>query len=367
MLLQLSLFLFAYLALLIYQNNGNHTQKRQGYVTFLIVLLVLQSALRNLAVGEDTFSYAMEWEKHGAQTWHEIWQAVVSTYVYGEGKDAGYFIVIKLLNYIIPNFRCFLFVYATFLFIAMFRLVDRHLTSLPQIYLAFCLYQVLFYSFFSVTGIRQGMATIVTFWGMQWIYENKLMKFTVAILLASLIHKSVLIFLPFYFIAKFPKSHFLLMASLIAMPFLFPVARTIATFLVDISGAEQYRMYAESDMETGGATSFLIMMIVISILCLCAKIKNKESIPDSVINALAMAVLFTPMMWVDTSLMRVIQYFSIFALIGLPLAITNLPVGRNIRSTVYWVIMLVFIITTIRHNYVYGFFWEQMKLPDWYY
>lgn len=365
--LQLCLIIIAFIAFIFYKSNGDTVKVRHNYVTFLIILLVLQSALRHLAVGEDTYSYSVEWDKHGVQSWSEIWQNFIATYVYDEGKDAGYAVVIKLLNYILPNFRWFLFVYAIVLFVSLFRLVERHLTSFPQIFMSFCLYQVLFYSFFSTTGMRQGMATIVTFWAVKWIQENKLWRFVIAILLASLIHKSVLLFLPFYFIAKSPRSKVLLVLSLASMPLLFPFAGAIASFLVDISGAEQYRAYTEHEAETGGAVSFLIMIVFISVLALYTKNKKEDSIPNYVINALALAVFFTPMMWVDTSLMRVIQYFSIFSLIGLPLAVEHLPVDKTTRSIVYWGLMAVFVFTTIRHNYVYGFFWEDMKLPTWYY
>lgn len=365
--LQLCLFIIAFIAFIFYKSNGDTEKIRHNYVTFLIILLVLQSALRHLAVGEDTYSYSREWIQIGAMSWSDIWQNIIATYVYGVGKDAGYAVVIKLLNYILPNFRWFLFVYAIVLFVSLFRLVERHLSSLPQIFMSFCLYQVLFYSFFSTTGMRQGMATIVTFWAVKWIQENKLWRFVIAILFASLIHKSVLLFLPFFFIAKFPKSKTLLVLSLASMPILFPFAGSIASFLVDISGAEQYRAYAEHDADTGGAVSFLIMIVFISVLALYTKNIKEDSIPNYVINALALAVFFTPMMWVDTSLMRVIQYFSIFSLIGLPLAVEYLPVDKASRSIVYWGLMVVFVITTIRHNYVYGFFWEDMKLPTWYY
>lgn len=364
--LQLVLFIIAFLGLEFYRRQGNTKIVRHKYVTLLIVLLVLQSALRHLAVGEDTYSYSLEWYQHGAQSWSEIWQSFIATYVYGEGKDAGYAVIIKLLNYVLPNFRWFLFIYAIVLFVSLYRLVEKNLTSLHQIYLSFCLYQVLFYSYFSTTGMRQGMATIVTFWAIRWIQENKLFYFIIAISLASLIHKSVLLFLPFYFIAKIPNTRWVLMASLVSTPFLFPFARIIASFLIDFSGAEQYRGYAESEMDTGGAVSFLVMIYASAIISLYTKIKNKESIPDYVINALALSAFFTPMMWVDTSLMRVIQYFSIFLLIGLPLAIEHLPASNSVKSIVYVSFIIVFVLTTIRHNYVYGFFWEEMKLPSWY-
>lgn len=360
---QLFLMILALLVCLVQETQGNSRDNRHRYVTFLIILLVLQSALRHLTVGVDTYSYSIEWEVHGNEPWSMIWQRFYDVYVLGEGKDAGYMLLLKLLYYIIPSFRIFLFVFAICFFIPLFRLVEKHLFSLRQIYLSFCLYQVLFYSFFSITGMRQGIATIATFYCFYLIQENKFFKFMIILCVASFIHKSVLLFLPFYFIAKIPQSKYFLIAVLVAFPILFGLGRQFALFMVDFSGAEQYRAYAESEMETGGAVNFMVLMLTIAILTWNAKRRNIDSIPDSIVNAMALAVIFTPMMWVDMSLMRVIQYFSIFSLIALPLAIDNFSANRSLNSMLYWSLWIVFIAVTIRHNYEYAFLWDTVNTP----
>lgn len=363
--LQLILVFLALFVCVNYEQGGDTPKKRHDYVTFLIVLLVLQSALRNLAVGSDTYSYYMDWEyTKDNRTWSWIWQNFYNVYILGEGKDAGYHFLMKAIQIICPYFRVFLFIVAIAFFVPLYRYIETELKSLKQLYISFCIYQVLFYSFFSITGIRQTIATIATIYGIKFIKERKLVPFVLIILVASLVHKSVLIFLPFYFIARIPLGKISLLASIAALPVIFPFARSIAVLLATVSSSDQYMMYAESDWETSGARNFLIFIVAGGLLTLSAKYKNKQLIPDFICNAMALAIIFTPMMWVDPSLMRVIQYFSIFALIAIPLSLDAWSFNRKGVNVIYVVFWLVLLITIVRHNYEYGFLWDTMQFGE---
>ena len=365
--LQLFLMALAYLVMTTYQRRGDTSVSRHRYVTFLIWVLVLQSALRHLDVGVDTASYCRDFEyTRDFRTWDVIWQNFYDVYVQGEGKDAGYWLLMKAFSTVCPSFRIYLFCVAICFFVPFYRLVEKKLTSLKQLYMSFCVYQVMFYSFFSITGIRQTIATIATFYCVKFIEERKLWKFVAVLVLAGFIHKSVFLFLPFYFILKYANSRVVLLGSLCSLPFVFGVARQLATFMVDISGAETYRMYAESEMDTGGAANFLVFMVAAAVMTLIAKYKNPDKVSDLLTCAMALAVFFTPMMWVDTSLMRVIQYYSIFTVIAIPLSIDCISSNPETRRQLYIVLIVVFLLTTIRHNYDYAFFWEEMQLEQQY-
>lgn len=354
--------LFVYIEL---EKGGDTQKKRHQYVTFLIVVLVLQSALRNLAVGSDTYSYYLDWEytkEH--RTWSWIWQNFYNVYVLGEGKDAGYHFLMKAIQIISPSFRVYLFIVAIAFFVPLYRYIETELKSLKQLYLSFCVYQVLFYSFFSITGIRQTLATIATIYGIKFIKEQKLIPFIITILVASLVHKSVLIFLPFYFIARIPVGKVSLLVGIAGLPIIFPFARRIAVILATVSSSDHYMMYAESDWETIGAQNFLLFILASGLIILAAKFKNKAIVSDYICNAMALAIFFTPMMWVDPTLMRVIQYFSIFVLIGVPLSLDVWSVNRKNVNVIYALFWFALMITIIRHNYDYGFLWDTMQLGE---
>ncbi len=364
--LQLFLFFFSYIIYLEYKKNGDTPKNRHRYVTFLIWVLVLQSALRHLAVGSDTFSYYRDFEyTRDYRTWEWIWQNFYDVYVLGEGKDAGYLLLIKVFGTICPSFRIYLFCVAICFFVPFYRMIEKELTSLKQLYMSFLVYQVMFYSFFSITGIRQTLATIATFYGVKYIKEQKMWRYILVIFIASFVHKSVFLFLPFYFIVKLPFDRTALLVSICSLPVVFGLARPLATFMVDFSGAETYRQYAESDM-AASANNFLIFITAAAAMTLVAKYKNPDKISVMITYAMTLAIVFAPMMWVDTSLMRVIQYYSIFTVIAIPLSIDYVSTDIKLKHLLYNIIVVVFILTTIRHNYNYAFLWQDMKLEAQY-
>lgn len=359
--LQLFLMFLCFIVCMQYERIGDNKRNRHSYMTFIIWILILQSALRNLSVGVDTFSYYKDFVyTYEYRTWQVVWQNFYDVYILGEGKDAGYWLLMKAFSSVCPFFLPYLFFIAIIFFYPLCRLAEKYLYTMKQLFMFFCVYQVLFYSFFSITGLRQTIATVATFYGVKYILERKLWRFVLVLFIASFIHKSIFLFLPFYFIAHLPKSKTLLLGTICSLPLVFGFARPIAVLLATYSGSQHYMMYAESDMDTGGAASFLMFIVGASILTFLAKKRCPYMIPDIVVHAMSLALLFTPMMWVDMSLMRVIQYYSIFSLISLPLSIDNLGLNRSGRNIVYWGFMFILIFTTIRHNYEYAFFWQDM-------
>ena len=193
-----------------------------------------------------------------------------------------------------------------------------------------------------------------------------MVKFIVVILLASFIHKSVLIFLPFYFLSKLTKVKLILLISMISIPFIMPFSRSFAILLSSFSVSSNYMSYAESDYQTSGAVNFLILILLCGILVYLSKRKFPLLISDYVVVAIALAIIFTPLVWVDPSLMRVVQYYSIFMLIALPKAIENLKYRGINREMIYLIFIIVLISTIIKNNTSYAFFWQDMALESVY-
>lgn len=361
--LQVLLIFFAFILFLRYKTIGDSVYTRHNYITWLIALLIIQSGLRHFAIGDDTFAYFRFFEELKKESWEEVFHHFYEVYVLKIGKDAGFQLLEKVFQVFCPDFQLFLIAVAAAFFIPFYRMVERYLPSLRMVFMSFCIYQALFYSFFSITGIRQVVAAIATIIGVKFIEERKLLNFFIVIILASFIHKSVLIFLPFYFLANFKKSNLVLICSLCSLPVIFPFARGISRMMVSISGSDVYTMYSESDYETSGAQNFVILMVFSTICLIIAKWKNPGRIPNLVVNAMSLALIFTPLTWVDPSLMRVVQYFSIFLVIGLPLALDNIGMDKFMFKLTYLGITSLLLYTIIRRSYEYAFFWENMKLP----
>ena len=128
------------------------SQRRQ-YITVVTILLILQSGLRNWAVGADTYQYYSRFERIKYDTWSLIYNDFIDYYLYNIGKDTGYEVFQKLAQYIVPNYQLFLLLIAIIFFLAMGNFIYRNTTRISDAVLAFVLYSCLFFSFFSDTKV----------------------------------------------------------------------------------------------------------------------------------------------------------------------------------------------------------------------
>lgn len=362
--LQLLLILISFVVMANIQNKGDTPNRRHRYVVFLTVLLILQSALRHLAVGADTYAYYLKFIDVQNESWSSIFRGMYDNYILNEGKDTGFKLLEKIFASVFPSFRIFLFFVAICFFIPLCKLAEKTLKSCYQLFLFFCLYQAIFYDFFSVTGLRQTLATVALLVGINYIEDNKFLRFLIIALIASLIHKSALLIIPFYFIAKLPKSKYVLLIALLVLPLIIPRARELAQVMVEVSASEQYMHYINDSYETRGAQNFLLFLSAGSILIIYSKWRNNSSIPDLFVNACALGLIFAPLTWVDPTLMRVGQYFSLLALMAIPLAVDDISANIKIKEILFISFIILMVLTIIRHNADYSFFWNEMRLGE---
>lgn len=345
--------------------DDNRTRK--NYIIFCCVLLILQSGLRNVAVGADTYGYKLSFEAIERRSWSDIFENFYRVYVLGIGKDAGYPLIEKIFRLLSDNYQIYLIAIAIFFFYSFGRFVYQNTNSLRSMFIAMCVYQVFFYGFFSITGIRQTIATALILFSYELLIKRKLIPFLFLCFIAAFIHKSALLFIPFYFLANFKYPIKALSIVLISLPVVFVLIRPIARFLTSFSFSQSYANYANSTYETQGAQMFLVYMLVIAIGILYLKQRFKQADENTyrTLNGFCLALFFTPLTWVDPSMMRVVMYYSIFTLFLLGDLVDCFNSEYNKSSNnILILILVVFGIVLVRRNADYAFFWEQMTLGD---
>lgn len=351
------------------RNRLSQDDAVKKFVSFACILLILQSGLRNVAVGDDTYAYSLHFETVRHESWHNIFISFKRVYEAGVGKDPGYMIFVKLVSLVVSEYQIYLIVIATLFFISFGRLLRIFCHSIYDVFIGITLYEVLFYGFFSITGIRQTIAISILFFGVSFIINRKLIPFLLTCLLAATIHKSSLIFIPFYFIAHYKKPPKLLGIIIPCLPLIFAVTRPFAQFLTSFSFSESYAVYANSEYETSGAQMFLVYMLAISVMVLVCR-KEINSATDKTklcYNAFSLGVLFTPLIWVDPSLMRVVMYFSVFSTFFLGGLVRTFHKKIGISLGLFsFVMIVIFMMIIIKRGYEYAFFWQYMSLPDHY-
>lgn len=353
----------------VYKSNANSDAIRKRYIWIICTLLVFQSGLRNVAVGDDTYNYYETFKSVSQIPWNHIQESVIEYYQYGEGKDPGYLVFQKVIQYISVDYQIFLFIIAIVFFFSLGNFLYKNTTRLIDVVIAFIIYSVLFYSFYSITGIRQTLATAFTLYSYEFVKKKKIIPFLVLVLIASTLHKSSLIFIPFYFICRVKKEKYIFTGILLLFPVFFIFKDIMSDYLSVLGGYEYY-----GQQEGEGTFTFTALFIFISLTALIRRksiIKNNPA-AKNYYNAFAIALVFLPLSYINANALRIIMYFSIFMLLFIPEIINSFKeISNKIRIDISIVTILLLVSLFVKSNWdsqmPYGFYWEQMHLPRHYF
>jgi transmembrane protein EpsG len=140
--------------------------------------------------------------------------------------------------------------------------------------------------------------------------------------------------------------------------------RAFAIWLASLSFSDLYMMYAESTYKSGTYT-FTALILLIAFFGWIFMKPVLEANPGSFryFNAMAIAIVLTPLTWVDPSLMRVVQYFSVFMLVLIPAivnAVITYPVALRTWTYAIMIAALIYLIAKVGLDY--KFMWQPMKV-----
>ncbi len=325
-------------------------------------LWILISGLRGLSVGEDTFAYKNDFIAYSNTPWTVLINNVLLKISnvdnmlegYQINKDPGFRLLTKIMSIVAPTFQLYLILVAVIFMSLLGRFLYKN-TEKP--FLGFILFDCLFYSFYAITGIRQTLATaLIVLVGYDYIKERKILKFLILSLIAFLIHKSSICFMPFYFLCKIKinKISIGLFSLLIVLSFIYRYQ--MMNFLSTFMGYEQYnRQYDNGN----GPVTFTMLVLAVFIFCCVFMKKMKENDGEFELKfiALSMSLFFMPLAFIDPSAMRVAYYYALFLMILMPdvVRIFDERQQRLITSAITCAMVLLL----ISNNPVYKFYWME--------
>lgn len=330
-------------------------KSRRKYITFSAIVLGLQSALRNVAVGADTYNYYLKFEAVKSTTWQEVFKSFPDTYLYGDGKDPGYLLLEKIFQIFSGDFRVFLFLISIVFFYAYAKLLLRYTNNTLEVLTANLGYLALFYGFYSITGLRQTLSVALSILFLFSFIDKNYKKCILLFIVAFIIHKSSIFLLLVPVLYSVNKSKLLLYLYSIAFV-VFLIGRNYFVNLALV--ASEYEA-----VEIPLPILLDVFYFVIS-LFLWNRLKfekNREIL--SLFNVFCLTFAWIPLLGNDSPLMRVILYFNIYVLVLLPRAIARTSFYRN---ELFFCINIFFMYYAIKSHSEYKFFWENMQLLDHY-
>lgn len=328
-------------------------RSKNKLVLFSCILLTLYSGLRHLCVGPDTPNYYYNFREVFDLSWTEIFNRFLDS---SEFRDPAYRLVVKVFTLFFPNWQLYLMAIASLYYYSMGKLWKRYINSMEGVLLAVMLVLVLF-AIISLSGIRQQITMAISMLMIPYIEEKKWKVVVPVVLLGSLIHVSLLIFLafiPFQYVRK-GNYRFYIGLSIVMIPVIAYFARVIVGFMASQLANEYYMGYAEKTSQ-GGAYAYVIMCSLISIF-LFANYSRLKKAPTFFSSALVLMTISFPLIVLDGTMIRIGQYFTIYMMLSLPFVIDMSVDRRNL----YGIMMIVLLYYILKSPSDYHFFWENVS------
>ena len=327
-----------------------NAQKRKLYIALMSINWILISGLRGLSVGADTLSYRRRFEHTLSTPWSELFENFYVVYVNEEGKDPGYAVFEKIVQIFTDNYQVYLVIVAAVFFIGLAFWISRYSSEPCMSYLIFSSF---LFGFYALTGLRQTIATVlVVFIGSKLIEKRKFLPFLLVVLVAFTVHKSAICFLPFYFLSRIPVNKKSILAVFCTTPILFLYNDQIFRVLGYLVG------YEYDEIENRGAYGFTFMYIAVTVVMLILLKYIREKCPHYKMyyNALFMGLLFLPLVFVNPTAMRVVQYYSLFLMLSVPEIVRAFD--KKTGSVIYTLMLVILFSASSVYNYEYVFFWQ---------
>lgn len=338
---------------IIFLGAKSSKRNKKIFCTLSTIQWVIISGLRHISIGADTLGYKVNrFDFTVYKTWGTIFEDFINIIFKGaSGKDPGYTLFEKFVQIFTTNYQIFLIVIAL-IFTIPFGIWVYKNSSEPCI--SFLIYSCLFYSFFSITGHRQAIATALAILiGYKFMKERKIVLFLIIIFLAYTIHKSAIVVLPFYFLCnkKITKKYLVLfgMFSVFVLVLGKVAYAPIARYL-------DYEIYLENTI--GGIGMYAFLMILVMIIGLWRMPIVLERNPDAnrIYNAMFIGTLGTLMALQNQSFMRFQQYYTLFIMLLIPEIIYSF--NKRDRKLVYYIGASLLILMFIKNDPQYLFFWQ---------
>lgn len=367
------IIIFIIVVLAIYFSSANpqvaYHVRRKRYVAFMVFVLALHSGLRNWAVGSDTYQYNNLWRQAQKLSWNKAIEQVLTF----SGKDPFYAFFQKVIQIFTTDYQVYLLIVGFFFMIPFGQWMYKNTSSIRHVMIGFIIYMGYFYGFYSITGIRQTLATAILFISYEHVVQRNFWRFIISVLIASLFHLSALVFLPLYLVVRFNVPKLVFAASVAVFPVVLYFKNFLALFFVTIFGVEErFGGYAEQ-YKTGGSfilTAFQVLIGIIGLLLMKKAVKDNHRV-GVMYNVFALALFFLPLQWVNPSAGRVAQYFAIVMIVWIPYLLDAFSTSSirplKFREIVYTFTAISFIWVTkfsIKTLDEYKFFWQFMKISN---
>lgn len=350
---------------------GTHDtlRSRKVYIIFCIAILAFVAAMRSpeymtRAYSIDTLNYKWSFEQAFHMGWDDFWNLIKQRYIEGGSEtDIGFMGFQKLIGLVTHDFHIYSLLADLIFFVPFGIILYRYTTSMKQLIFAFVFYVSLIQIYF-FGGARQIFAMGFDLMALLAILDRRKALTVVLFVIGVSLHFSSILFAVPLLMIWFGISPKLLKVMHIVCFVLFPIVllipNQIIVFLGNAVGMEKYAAYGEGAIQ-GGATTFIILIELLSLFCLIAIKKDHLAANTTIRNFYVMVPLitiFAPLIRSNGSMTRIALYYYLFLVLLVPYALDCMFIKKD-RSLAYVVAIGALSYLTLSGGGIsYYFFWQ---------
>ena len=327
--------------------EGRTNKQNKIIFIFFIILYILLGALRGPHVGSDTFGYINQIELLRSSSYSDIFTTFI--------KDPVAWAFFKLISSPFKTYTPYFFILQVIFWLSIGYALYKYSHNCLFALLIFVLFR---FSYFNMSGMRQGLALAITFYSFRFIIEKKSFKFIALVFLASLFHKSAILFLVVYFIKNTILHNNMKAILILIFTGLFIL---IAPEVLESLVADDFIYHNYLNSESGSNIYlFILNVLSFTILYFNMRKNKKDNVLNTLFNLSLISMCFSLFSLDNDIAFRVAMYFGFF----IPIALTNINITKKGKQT-YPIIIpviaicIIYVITGIPKGLIpYNFFWE---------
>lgn len=335
--------------------NITSRNKQKKTVIWCGMILFLYAALRAFSVGTDVVGYVSIYQAVQYMSFKEIF--ISNTTI---SRDPIFYCFLKLLTYLNKDPQFILIVIAAIVAICISIFIYKNSVN---VILSFVMFIGLRYFSFTLTGLRQAIAWSLVMLSYDYLKEKKLLKFILIIFLASLFHKSALIFIIAYSLVIMNKIKIVSLSAPLILFINYITNEGLVKVILKIPMFEQYENYSFGESTNSGSTMlflyFCILVFGLIMIKQIIKINNKGYL---MYNLAVVGTIITFLSFNYANIFRIGLYFILPIITLFPLTIESIQ-DRKLQIILNFVVVILLIIQFIiigpgAGTGNYKFFWQ---------
>lgn len=329
------------IAFTIYAKHINFTNKKIENILYLAIifgLLMFFSSFRGENIGNDTKEYL--------SLFNSLQDVDIKYWL--ERYEIGYLLLNKFLSIISDNQQIIIIVTSIIILLGYSKYIYKYSNI---VWLSTFLFFTLGYFGGSMNTIRQQIAIVIILKSYSYLREEKLIKFIVFVVLASLFHSISIIFIIAYPISKLEVNSKVILNGFIVTVLGYLGFDKIFRIIVHYT---KYKYYLDSIYTNGQIriasiiNAFIIIItLIFTFYVLCMDVKNRYIFnKDKDIKLMTLLLLVSASINIISFkfnlLDRVAQYFSVFMIVYIPNVISKVKDKKKVMIYI-WIVIVLFL------------------------